>query len=61
MKTKTIKKNQDIFYYTRNDNRIEFLCERCEQNKKSKITIKWASDDKTKTICNGCYGYLLSV
>ena len=60
MKTKTIKKNQDIFHYSRNENPVEFLCERCEQNKKSKTIVKWLTNGKTKTICNGCYGYLMS-
>ncbi len=59
MKKKTINNNQGMFLYTRDDKSAEFFCERCEQNKKSKIVVKWINDNVTKTICNGCYGYLI--
>jgi len=39
----------------------EFFCERCESNKKAKNVIYLETlDGKKKTICNGCYGFLLS-
>jgi transcription elongation factor Elf1 len=61
MEKKTTKTSQGIMEYTRNDNSIEFTCERCNSLKKSKINVKWKTNDgTTKTICNGCYGLLLS-
>ena len=60
-KTKTTKTNQGAFHYSRNDNSSEFECARCNQTKKSKITVKWITlDGEERLICNGCYGYLLS-
>lgn len=61
MTTKTTEFAQGVLEYTRNDNSIEFTCERCNSVKKSKIIVKWkVNEGKTKTICNGCYGNLLS-
>jgi transcription elongation factor Elf1 len=61
MNTKTTNFLQGILEYTRNDNSIEFTCERCNSVKKSKIVVKWKDNEgETKTICNGCYGNLLS-
>ena len=61
MGTKTTKFSQGVLEYTRNDNSIEFTCERCNSVKKSKIVVKWKTNEgNTKTICNGCYGNLLS-
>jgi len=61
MNTKTTKFSQGVLEYTRNENSIEFTCERCNSVKKSKIVVKWkANEGKKKTICNGCYGNLLS-
>lgn len=61
MITKTTKFSQGVLGYTRHDNLIEFTCERCNYVKKSKIVVKWKTNDgQTKVICNGCYGNLLS-
>lgn len=61
MKTQTTKFSQGVLEYTKNDISIEFICERCNSMKKSKIVVKWKSNEGiTKTICNGCYGNLLS-
>ena len=61
MNTKPAKFSQGVLEYTRNDNSIEYTCERCNSVKKSKIVVKWKSNEGiTKTICNGCYGNLLS-
>lgn len=38
----------------------EFTCQRCGKPKKSKTIILWNDNNQTKTICNGCYGELLS-
>ena len=61
LKPKTIKTKQGKFIYTRNDFVTEFHCDRCNQIKKSKIIIKWTdTNSKEKTICNACFGNLLS-
>jgi len=61
MKTKTIKFSQGTLNYSRNENSIEFHCGRCNSDKKSKIVVKWLTNEGiTKIICNGCYGLLLS-
>jgi len=41
MKTKTIKISNSKLIYTRHDAVKEFICERCNSIKKSKIVIKW--------------------
>ena len=61
MTAKTTKFSPGVLEYTRNDNSIEFTCERCNSVKKSKIVVKWKDNEGIiKTICNGCYGNLLS-
>jgi len=61
MKTQTTKFSQGVLEYTRNDDSIEFNCERCNSVKTSKIVVKWKDNSgNEKTICNGCYGLLLS-
>lgn len=61
MNTKITKFSRGVLEYTRHDNLIEFTCERCNSLKKSKIVVKWKTNEgNTKTICNGCYGNLLS-
>ena len=61
MENKTTKSNKGVFQYTRHDILQEFHCERCEGDKKSKIVVKWTDPQGvSKTICNGCYGSLLS-
>ena len=60
METKLVKLSNDIFNYTRNDVSTKFYCERCNNEKVSKIIVKWKNNnDVEKTICNGCYGLLL--
>jgi hypothetical protein len=55
------KTDNDNFQLIRTDTIHEFYCERCSVNKKSKTTVKWSNPEGiTKTICNGCYGLLLS-
>lgn len=61
MTIKITKFSQGILDYTKNENLIEFRCDRCNFEKKSKIVVKWKTNNGiTKTICNGCYGLLLS-
>jgi len=61
MKTKTTKYSKGILIYQRTADLNEFLCESCNQQKKSKIIVKLKTNEGiTKTICNGCYGNLLS-
>ena len=61
MKTKTIKLSDGTFNYTRNDVSSKFFCERCNNEKVSKIIVKWENNNnEEKTICNGCYGLLMS-
>lgn len=60
MTTKTTKNQNGTFHYTRADERKEFLCERCNREKVSKITVVWQDKQgEKKTICNGCYGFLI--
>lgn len=59
--TKKTKFAQGFLTFVRNDFSTEFTCERCNSVKKSKIVVKWKSNEGiTKIICNGCYGLLLS-
>lgn len=38
-----------------------FHCGRCDKDKKAKLQAKWdRPDGTTVTICNGCYGEILS-
>lgn len=58
---KMTKTSQGTFIFSRGDHAIEFFCERCNSNKKSRIKVSHIGlDQSVKTICNGCYGYLLS-
>lgn len=58
---KTTKTSQGTFIFKRSDHAAEFFCERCNSNKKSKIKVSHIGlDQSMKTICNGCYGNLLS-
>lgn len=46
---------------TRDDQAREFVCGRCNTPKKAKNTAQWCKNDgETVTICNGCYGNILS-
>ena len=61
MKSKTTKISEGILFYTRHDAIKEFTCEKCNSLKKSKIVVKWKDNNgNEKTLCNGCYGLLLS-
>ena len=61
MNTKITKNIHGIFTYTRYSELTEFNCDRCNLVKKSKILVKWEDNSgNVKTICNGCYGLLLS-
>jgi hypothetical protein len=44
----------------RGDVAVEFYCERCGRHKKSKSKGTWTTASEALTICNGCYGELLS-
>jgi hypothetical protein len=49
------------FIYKKLESPTEFICQRCNFVKKSKTVITWQTiEGETKTICNGCYGLLLS-
>ena len=58
--SKTIKNELGEFVYTKHDVPQEFVCSRCTKTKKSKNIIEWTHDGEHKTICNGCYGRMLS-
>jgi transcription elongation factor Elf1 len=61
MTTKTTKFSQGLLTFTRNEISTEFTCVRCNSVKKSKIVVNWKDNiGLEKTICNGCYGLLLS-
>lgn len=61
MEIKTIKFSQGVLEYTRNDNSVEFYCDRCNSVKKSRTVVKWKDrNGNENTVCNGCYGLLLS-
>jgi hypothetical protein len=46
---------------TRHESAQDFFCDRCQQNKKAKNIAEWqTTNNEKKTICNGCYGFLLS-
>ena len=50
-----------LFDYTRHDDARQFTCARCQRTKTAKIVVRWTDTaGTTGTICNGCYGYLLS-
>lgn len=58
---KKVTNNQGTFVYSRGEVAKEFTCGRCTQVKKSKASAQWTDKSGvTKTICNGCYGNLLS-
>jgi hypothetical protein len=51
----------DKFICKKLESPFEFHCQRCNSMKKSKTIITWHTvKDEVKTICNGCYGLLLS-
>ncbi|MBB5167092.1 hypothetical protein [Mycobacterium sp. AZCC_0083] len=51
----------DDLTLTRTPTAQPFHCERCNKDKKAKLTAQWHRDDgQTVTICNGCYGELLA-
>jgi hypothetical protein len=59
MKVTTTSEGQ--FFYNRLEASTDFLCQRCNSRKKAKIIVKWKTTaGEEKTICNGCYGLLLS-
>lgn len=59
--TKKTNFSQGVLTFTRNEVSTEYTCERCNSVKKSKIVVKWKDNSgNEKTICNGCYGLLLS-
>jgi len=59
-----MKETQSVFgkfIYKKLESPTEFLCQRCNSMKKSKTVITWQTNEgEMKTICNGCYGLLLS-
>lgn len=48
------------FEYKKSVILTEFVCQHCNKPKKSKNLIIWTVNNQEKTICNGCYGFLLS-
>ncbi len=40
--------------------RATFICSRCGIEKTSKL-VGYDKDERDKPLCNGCYGYLLSI
>jgi hypothetical protein len=61
MPTKTTNTKRGSFIYQRHDTAETFTCGRCNREKKAKIRVTWNTPEGEKlTICNGCYGLLLS-
>lgn len=61
MSTRTTRSGHGTFEMTRHDSSLEFVCDRCLQPKITKVIVKWtAANGMTKSICNGCYGRLMS-
>jgi hypothetical protein len=60
MKEKTSTNSLGTFVMRRYDERRDFVCDRCLQPKSAKIEVEWhdSAADRTKTICNGCFGRL---
>jgi hypothetical protein len=49
------------FLFERLETVTEFLCQRCNSMKKTKIVVTWLTKSgEERKICNGCYGFLLS-
>ena len=50
------------FQLTRAEESQDFVCDRCLKPRRSRVSVWWheAVTDRTKTICNGCYGQLRS-
>ncbi len=48
------------FQLTRAEESQNFVCDRCLKPKQSRVSVWWheTATDRTKTICNGCYGLL---
>jgi hypothetical protein len=59
--TKTSQNKHGSFVFTRYDEIQSFKCERCKESKKAKIVVQWTDNtNQQKTICNGCYGFLMA-
>lgn len=49
------------FEIKKTDKAEAFHCDRCNKDKKAKITVSYTNlENKEILLCNGCYGYLLS-
>lgn len=58
---KVIENSLGRFEQRKEEKATEFLCDRENKTKKSKTIIDWIdTEGNKKTICNGCYGELLS-
>jgi len=40
---------------------VEFYCFRCQSSKRSRLRAEWHTSRGVRTICNGCYGELVSL
>ena len=61
MAEKSVSNHHGDFLFERKSEIQIFDCARCGGSKKSKIAVQWTDKDHAvKTICNGCYGYLLA-
>lgn len=40
---------------------VKFVCDRCHVEKTTKTSVQWTTPDGShKTVCNGCYGWLVA-
>jgi len=62
VRKKEVTNKHGRFQFTRADKLQDFVCDRCLKPKRSRVFVRWyvAGTDGPATICNGCYGYLLS-
>lgn len=60
MSQKQLIINGVVCEYIKQDESIEFFCDRCNKRKIAKKYAQCIINGKTKRICNGCYGSLLS-
>lgn len=59
VKTKTTEIGS--FVFRREEERLEYVCDRCLRPKTTRIRVKWTDrNDVKRHICNGCYGRLLA-
>lgn len=58
---KTTKNEVGHFIFYREENSMEYVCDRCLRPKITKVRVQWTDRSGViRNICNGCYGTLLA-